>query len=44
MCIFIGYPEGTKGFKLYDMSTKEFIRSRDVVFDEERFREFNNGK
>ena len=21
MCIFMGYPEGTKGFKLYDMST-----------------------
>ena len=26
------------------MSTKEFIRSRDVVFDEERFHEFNSGE
>ena len=26
------------------MSTKEFIRSRDVVFDEERFHEFNNSE
>ena len=28
MCIFMEYLEGTKGFKLYDMSTKEFIRSK----------------
>ena len=31
----------TKGFKLYDRSTKVFIRSRDVVFDEEKFHEFD---
>ena len=44
MCILVGYPKGTKGFKLYNTLTKEFIRSRDVVFDEEKFHEFNDGK
>ena len=29
--IFVGYPEGTKGYKLYDPITRKFIRSRDVV-------------
>ena len=40
-CVFVGYPEGTKGFKLYDPSAKVFIRSRDVVFDEGKFHEFD---
>ena len=41
MCIFVGYPEKTKGFKLYDPFAKVFIRSRDAVFDEEKFHEFD---
>jgi hypothetical protein len=41
-CVFVGYPEGTKGYKLFDLSTKSFIRSRDVIFDEKKFNEFNS--
>ncbi len=35
--VFVGYPEGTKGYKLYDPSTRKFIRSGDVVFVERKF-------
>ena len=41
-CVFVGYPEGTKGFKLYDLSKKSFIRSRDVIFDETKFHNFTS--
>ena len=41
-CIFVGYPEGTKGFKLYNPETKSFIKSRDVIFDEWKFYNFDN--
>lgn len=40
--VSVGYPEGTKGYRLYDLSTSRFIRSRDV-FAEEKFRDFDNG-
>ena len=30
--IFVGYPNGTKGYKLYDPASCIFLRSRDVVF------------
>lgn len=33
-CVFVGYPFGKKGWKLYDMERNEFLVSRDVVFDE----------
>ena len=33
--VFVGYPQGTKGYKLFDLSTKGFICSRDVIFAEE---------
>lgn len=36
-CVFVGYPFGKKGWKLYDMETEEFLVSRDVVFDESIF-------
>ena len=36
-CIFVGYPDGTKGFKLYDLTKEAFIRSRDVIFEERTF-------
>ena len=35
--VFIKYSEGTKGYKLYDPSTRKFIRSRDDVFVERDF-------
>ena len=41
-CVFVGYPDGTKGFKLYDLSTKSFIRSQDVIFDEKMFHDFSS--
>ena len=39
--IFVGYPEGVKGFKLYDPVTHKFTRSRDVMFLERNFNDFN---
>ena len=42
--IFVGYPDGTKGYKLFDVSNGVFIRSRDVVFAEEEFHDFTNEK
>ncbi|MCI62442.1 retrovirus-related Pol polyprotein from transposon TNT 1-94, partial [Trifolium medium] len=35
-CVFIGYPEGVKGYKLWMMTPgrSKFIISRDVTFDE----------
>ena len=35
--IFVGYPDGVKGYKLYDIERKKFITSRDVQFYEENF-------
>jgi hypothetical protein len=39
-CVFVGYPEGTKGYKLYDLEKKSFVRSRDIVFQERTFHDF----
>ncbi|XP_040374694.1 uncharacterized protein LOC112199378 [Rosa chinensis] len=36
-CIFVGYPFGQKAYKLYDLTTKKFFTSRDVVFHEDIF-------
>lgn len=34
--IFIGYEQGfSKGYKLYNITTKNVIVSRDVIFDKE---------
>jgi hypothetical protein len=33
-CIFLGYCEGRKGYRLWDQQRKLIINSRDVVFDE----------
>ncbi|KAM1539357.1 hypothetical protein ACFX10_004158 [Malus domestica] len=33
-CVFLGYPQGQKAYKLYDLSTKKIFTSRDVVFHE----------
>jgi hypothetical protein len=32
--IFLGYPEGTKGYHLQDQGTGAFFTARDVIFDE----------
>jgi len=39
--IFVGYPDGTKGYKLYDPVSCMFLRSRDVVFLEREFHDFD---
>ncbi|GKA50277.1 ulp1 protease family, C-terminal catalytic domain-containing protein, partial [Tanacetum coccineum] len=36
-CVLLGYPQNQKGYKLYDLNTKEIFLSRDVVFDETVF-------
>ncbi|KAK3042287.1 hypothetical protein RJ639_001882 [Escallonia herrerae] len=36
-CIFVGYPYGKKGWRLYDLETREFFVSRDVDFYETEF-------
>ena len=36
-CIFVGYPFGKKGWKVYDLEREEFLVSRDVIFQEEEF-------
>ncbi|KAJ3685421.1 hypothetical protein LUZ61_014585 [Rhynchospora tenuis] len=36
-CVFVGYPFGKKGWRVYDLETSEFIVSRDVIFSENEF-------
>lgn len=36
-CIFVGYPHGKKGWRLYDIENRDFFVSRDVVFYENHF-------
>jgi hypothetical protein len=36
-CIFIGYPFGIKGYKVFDIQTNSIIVSRDVIFHESIF-------
>lgn len=41
--IFVGYPPGVKGYKLYDLGKKKFVVSRDVQFFEDNFDHFKDG-
>ena len=36
-CIFLGYPYGKKGWKLFDLERQHVFTSRDVVFHEKTF-------
>ena len=36
-CVFMGYPYGQKGWKVYDLETHEIFVSRDVTFFENQF-------
>ncbi|XP_019242470.1 PREDICTED: uncharacterized protein LOC109222582, partial [Nicotiana attenuata] len=36
-CVFLGYPFAKKGYRLYNLKTKQFLVSRDVVFHEDVF-------
>ena len=35
--VFVGYPEGKKGYKIYIRESKRFVASRDVTFMEKSF-------
>ena len=41
--IFVGYPPGVKGYKLYDLEKTKFVVSRDVQFFEDNFDHFKDG-
>lgn len=41
-CIFVGYPQGKKGWKLYDLETHDYFVYRDVKFYETEFPFTNN--
>ncbi|XP_057246861.1 uncharacterized protein LOC130589573 [Beta vulgaris subsp. vulgaris] len=36
-CLFIGYPFGQKGYKVYDLQSKKCFVTRDIVFQEKIF-------
>ena len=38
--IFVGYPNETKGYKVYDLNSKHFIRSKNILFFEDKFHNF----
>ena len=38
--IFVGYLTNTKGYKVYDLESKNFVRSRNVLFHENKFHGF----
>jgi hypothetical protein len=40
--IFVGYPSDTKGYKMYDLESKRFVRSRNVIFHESKFHSFKS--
>ncbi|KAJ4758369.1 Retroelement pol polyprotein-like [Rhynchospora pubera] len=40
-CVFVGYPFGKKGWRVYDLEANEFIVSRDVIFCEDKFPYFS---
>ncbi|CAA7057520.1 unnamed protein product [Microthlaspi erraticum] len=36
-CVFVGYPNGHKAWRVFDLETEEYFFSRDVVFHENEF-------
>lgn len=36
-CLFLGYPQGYKGYKLLDLESKKIFISRHVIFHESNF-------
>lgn len=36
-CVFLGYPNGIKGYKVFDVSANKFIISWNIVFYENNF-------
>ena len=40
--VFVGYPNGTKGYKVYNVNSKKFFRTRNVLFSEDKFHDFES--
>ena len=40
--IFLGYPEGVKGYKIMDIENSKFQKTRNVKFEENKFHSFDN--
>ena len=40
--ILVGYPLDTNGYKIYNIESKKFIRSKDVLFHENKFHNFQS--
>ncbi|KAK4407720.1 Retrovirus-related Pol polyprotein from transposon TNT 1-94 [Sesamum angolense] len=36
-CVFVGYPNGQKGYRVYDVESQKIYTSRDVIFVEEKY-------
>lgn len=36
-CLFLGYPEGIKGYKIWDLTAEKCIISKDVIFKKDEF-------
>ena len=36
----MGYPDGTKGYKVFDIETSGFLRTKDLKFEENKFHKF----
>jgi hypothetical protein len=41
-CIFVGYGDRRMGYKLYNPITKKVIMSRDVIFEEDKYWQWND--
>ena len=38
--VFVGYPNETKGYEVYDLNSKHFIQSKNILFFEDKFHNF----
>uniref|UniRef100_A0A1X7U6J2 Integrase catalytic domain-containing protein n=1 Tax=Amphimedon queenslandica TaxID=400682 RepID=A0A1X7U6J2_AMPQE len=43
-CMFLGYPYTRKGYRLYDLQKLKIVYSRDVIFNETEFFNYNEEK
>ena len=39
--VFVGYPTGTKGYKVFNIASGKFFRARSVLFSESKFHNFS---
>ena len=39
-CVFVGYPDGTKGYKLFNLKSRKFMRSLSIQFCEDEFHDW----